>query len=484
MKLLDKTLNHLKEIAYLESTKQLLGWDRQAHMPPAAASWRSEQSAYLARCIHKLKLDEQFFADLTELLDSEIPQQQKLEISRVHEQIKRVRRLPGDLIEAIARASARAEQAWRIAKPEANFSLVKQELKELFELKKEYGEVLADESDIYIALVRDYEPHITDEMLENLIGQTGERLKHLVARIPESSTAGDIDLPDIPPAIFASLSERIGTAFGFDWKAGTMALTAHPFCSGHGPGDVRISTFASGHSWIESLAAVVHELGHALYEQGAARNDYSLPQGKACSLAIHESQSFIWERHVGQTLNFWNFCAEELSALGLDGVDAKAIVKHFNTAKRSLIRIDADELTYGLHIIIRTQLEQKLISGDLIVQDLPDAWNDSYREFLSLTPGSDTEGVLQDMHWYEGIIGYFPTYLLGAINAAQLFSSFTEGEFSELEVAEYPKLCSWLEDKIYSHGQVYKAHELIRHATGKPFSDSDYFQYLERKYIS
>jgi carboxypeptidase Taq len=283
-------------------------------------------------------------------------------------------------------------------------------------------------------------------------------------------------------------AEAVANAVGFDFDRGRMDSSVHPFCTSLGPGDCRITTRFTARNFASGFLTVLHEVGHALYEQGLDRDHYGTPMGEAASLGLHESQSRLWENFVGRSDSFWKHFfgrAKGVFHEALHDVKLDAFMAALNRVEPSAIRMEADEVTYNLHVLIRFEIEQALLSGDLKTADLPEAWSEAYRDCLGVTPATDREGCLQDGHWAEGLIGYFPTYMLGNVYAAQLVAAAQEslGDLDEqFAHGEFGELLGWLRDKVHRHGQRYKVADLIQRATGSPPSTQALIESLRARY--
>ena len=373
----------------------------------------------------------------------------------------------------MARVSAQSSQAWSEARDRDDFRSFAPWLDRTFELAREKADAFGYENDRYDALLDDYEPGMTSEKLTSLFADLGKRLVPLV----ESLRGAPRPLARILEREFPldrqrSFSEGIAPALGFDLQGGRFDLGPHPFCAFIGPGDTRIALRYQERNFASGFLAVMHETGHGLYEQGLDTAHYGTPMGDAVSLGIHESQSRLWENLVGRSQGFWLHFFPKLQAAfteSLSDVSLEEFRGVMNDVSPGLIRVEADEVTYNLHIVIRFELERALLSGDLRAADLPAAWSEAYQRYLGIIPENDRVGCLQDIHWSEGLIAYFPTYTLGNVYAAQLFDAagralgpledaFAKGEFLPLR--------EWLRENIHRHGKRYDATALIERATG------------------
>jgi carboxypeptidase Taq len=317
-----------------------------------------------------------------------------------------------------------------------------------------------------------------------------EKLVPLVSAIAGSKRCPDISIlsREFPVDAQDAFSKEAATAIGFDFDRGRLDVTAHPFCTTLGPHDCRITTRYDKNFFNAAFFGTLHEAGHGIYEQGLPPDQFALPLGEAVSLGIHESQSRMWENLVGRSREFWRHfysTAQARFPAALGGVDAEAFYFAINDVRPSLIRIEADEATYNLHILIRFELEQALLSGDLAAADAPAAWHDKYRQYLGIASETDADGVMQDVHWSAGLVGYFPTYSLGNLYAAQFFATADRelgGLSAQFARGEFRPLREWLRDKIHRHGQRYSSAELVKRVTGQELSSEPLVKHLRAKY--
>jgi len=442
-------------------------------------------------------------------------------------------RLPQSLVEELARTTSLAQPEWVGARAAADFNRFRPWLEKIVHLKRQESACLTSVPErtaggapgkfepslepnvrdsppaaIYDALLDDYEPGATTAELADVFQALRTELVPLVAAIAEASRRRCSESPEVRSITGESaasarsailmrsyplerqriFSEAVAAAIGFDFQRGRLDVTAHPFCSGIGPGDCRITTRFDEHNFSDAFFGVLHEVGHGLYEQGLEQDHYGTPMGEAVSLGVHESQSRLWENAVGRGRAFWAYwfpMARRIFHEALAGVTLDAFHAAVNHVEPSLIRVQADEATYNLHIIVRFELEQALLSGDLAVADLPAAWNQKYQETLGVTPRNDAEGCLQDIHWSAGLVGYFPTYTLGNLYAAQLFDEAQTG-LSGMDLAfargDFSGLLSWLRTKVHREGQRYRPAKLIERITGFRPSHRPLIDSLRRKY--
>jgi carboxypeptidase Taq len=414
----------------------------------------------------------------------------KANVRELRRSYDRATKLPPTLVEELARVTTQAQQAWQTAKSKNDFATFRPFLEKVVALKRQEADAVGFKAHPYDALIEEYEPGTTVAELKTLFAGLTAELVPLIQKIAASSKKPDPgvlqrDFPVDRQKVFA---EAAAVAFGFDFSAGRLDVTAHPFCSGFGPGDCRITTRYNPQFFNEAFFGVLHETGHALYEQNLPEEHFGTPLGAACSFGIHESQSRLWENQVGRGKPFWEHFFPRLQQTfpaALAGVNLDAFYFATNDVKPSLIRVEADEATYNLHIALRFELELALLTGELPVKDLPAAWNERVKALLGLDVPSDSQGCLQDIHWSFGGIGYFPTYTLGNLYAAQLMDAARRdlpGLDDDFRRGEFGRLKGWLVEKIHKHGQRWQANELCKRATGSDLSPKPFLNSLKAKY--
>jgi carboxypeptidase Taq len=402
----------------------------------------------------------------------------------------RCRRLPQELVEELSHATSIGQQVWVESKLSDDYQRFLPQLKRIVELKHQEADCLADPGQSrYEVMLDSYEEGATVDQVQKVFGALRESLVPLIhegsercARLGPSVVEGHF--PIVPQQRFSKwVAERIG----FDFQRGRLDQTEHPFCTTLGPHDHRILTRFSEDSFSSGLYGVLHEAGHGMYEQGLDPQWYGTPLGSAASLGVHESQSRLWENLVGLAEPFWRWAHGHLLEhfpSEFRDVSIERLVQDLNRVQPSLIRIEADEVTYNMHILIRFELEKQLMSEQLRVEDLPEAWREQYRDYLGISPTEDRTGVLQDVHWSAGLIGYFPTYTLGNIYAAQLYAAADRqlgGLASLIERGEFKPLLDWLVERVHRHGQTYLPMELIERATGEPVDSKYLVEHLATK---
>lgn len=481
-----------REAALLGSCASLLSWDEQTYLPKGGAEHRGAQMALLAGLKHEKGTDPRI-GELLALAQDASDAKDPLgvvavnlrEIKRVHE---RASKLPKALVEELARVTTLAQQAWVAARKGADFAAFAPWLEKVYSLKRREAEAIGGEC-LYDALLDEFEPGATSRELAALFESLRRELVPLVAAIAQSPKRPNVAIlqREYPVDRQRLFAEQAAAAVGFDFQRGRIDVTAHPFCSGIGPGDTRVTTRFNPRFFNEAFFGVLHEVGHALYEQGLDPDQFGLPMGEAVSLGVHESQSRLWENGVGRSHAFWERFFPTLRGTfpqALADVSLDDFHSAVNAVSPSLIRVEADEVTYNLHILIRFEMEQRLLSGDLRVADVPGAWNDMYQKNLGITPANDAEGCLQDIHWSAGLVGYFPTYTLGNLLAAQLHDAADRdlgGLAPQFARGEFAPLLGWLREKVHSQGQRYPAPQLAKAATGKELSHRPLLEHLRRK---
>jgi carboxypeptidase Taq len=404
---------------------------------------------------------------------------------------ERATRIPPDLAEALAKAAAEGETAWEKARPQNDWPGFLPFLERLVDLSRQEAEALGYTTEPYDALLDGYEVGETAAGLESLFRHLRESLVALVDAIRGSSRTPEVGVlhRHYPRALQEQFSREAVVKIGYDFEAGRLDPTAHPFSTGLGPGDVRITTRYDENFFSTAFFGTLHETGHALYNQGLPPEHWGTPRGQSISLGIHESQSRMWENLVGRSMGFWEHFFPQAQALFPALQDVSLETFHFaiNQVAPSLIRVEADEVTYNLHIIFRFELERSLINGGLQARDLPEAWSAKIQEYLGLTPPDDRDGVMQDVHWSGGYFGYFPTYTLGNIYAAQFFTK-ASGELGDpaklFAQGEFEGLLAWLRRNIHSQGSRYRPRDLVRVVTGEDLDSRFLIKYLSSKFKS
>jgi carboxypeptidase Taq len=490
----EELIRRSREEALLRSCAAVLEWDELTYMPPGGVTGRANQLAYLAGLEHDRATDPRLGKLLAELENSSwLGGQGEVAAANVREarrSFDRLTRLPRTLVEEQARLVPLAQQQWSISRQEADFASFRPWLEKIIALKRQEADCLGYADEPYDALLEDHEPGTRTADIVNLFASLREELAGLMRKIGQSRRRPKSAILRRSYAADAqqAFGREVASALGFDFARGRLDRAVHPFCSQIGAGDCRLAIRYSTNNFSDAFFSLLHEVGHGLYDQGLDPAYEGMPVGTITSVGLHESQARLWENLVGRSLSFWKYFfprARQAFPEALGKVSLADFHVAVNHVGPSANRVQADEVTYNLHILIRFELERTLIKGDLSVADLPGAWNDAYKSTLGIVPANDAEGCLQDGHWSEGLIGYFPTYTLGNLFAAQLFSSAC-AELGNLDQAfahgHFTGLLDWLRDKIYRHGSLYSAPELVQRATGAKPDHRPLIQGLQEKY--
>ncbi|MEP4079195.1 carboxypeptidase M32 [Haloferula sp.] len=478
------------EAAIVSSSASTLGWDQETYLPEGAHAWRARQLAWLSGRCHELSTSKEFGGALKSALD-EVDSSDERSVGNLREMQRRFDRatkLPASLVERDSELSSHAKHAWSEARKKSDFSIFAPHLEALLELSREKAELWGYENESYDALIETYERGATTASVSKVFDELGPELRTIAAAAVERTKANPVKLPSGPYPVEqqTAFNEKVARSFGFDFNRGRIDTTAHPFCTTLGPSDIRLTTRYDESDFTSSLLGVMHEAGHGLYEQGLRQEDFGLPAGDSVSLGIHESQSRLWENHVGRSRQFWEHwlpvATDHFPQLKEIDIDDFLAVIH--RAEFSFIRVEADEATYDLHILLRFNLEHRLMRGDLTVSDLPSAWNEAFEQSFGMTPPDDAHGCLQDIHWSMGGLGYFPTYTLGNLSGAQFFNAAMEDDAvrSGFAKAEYGPLLNWLGRNVHDLGATLDPSDIVRRATGNEPSAGAHLEHLRLRY--
>jgi carboxypeptidase Taq len=458
-------------------------------MPPAASSYRAEQNALLAKTKHEKSTSKQYEKALLDafeevvVLDDSHPN--KIQVSRLKESFDKNKKISSDLVERLAKASVKGSACWEKAKEKRDSKLFLDELSNLVSLAKEKAESYGYEECAYDALISDFEPELKvkdfDALYNPLKVELSSMVKGLSPRQTKLVNEGDYDLE-----AQRKLTTKLAQELGFDFENGAIAESSHPFSITMGNNDFRITTRYLKDDPFSSFYATAHEIGHSLYERGLTKELFGTPLGEAASAGVHESQSLFWENRVCRSPEFIsNWYADIKNSFSqMNEYSEKDLCQLINKVEPSFVRVEADETTYSLHIIIRYEIEKMLFSGEIEVLDVESVWNELYKKYLGLEVKDPRLGCLQDVHWSEGLFGYFPSYALGHILSAQ-FSEKMQADLGDLNPliknCEYEKILSWLGTNIHSKGQQYRAKGLIKNITGEDISSAAFVRYLNAK---
>lgn len=479
----------IKTIQSIGDVRELLHWDQHVMMPEKGITARSRQNSELARIYHQ-KITSNDLSNILEDLEADIhDRREKANIREVKREHKRASKVPEEIEEKISQKESTTVEMWEEAREQEDFSVVAEDLQELVELKRKYADAINPDEEPYKVLFKDYEPYIRYETMEKILERLRGELTDLLEEIKSSEDVqGRAFRGEFDEEGQMRISRKIVDQMGYDWDRGRLDVSEHPFTLGN-QFDCRITTRFDEENLAESIGATVHECGHALYELGLPQDLYGTPAGSSRDLSVHESQSRLWENHVFKSRSFLEYLLPELKDEFSEQFEDVSVEEAYRSLNRidpeNLIRINADEITYHLHIIIRFELERALINGELEVEDLSEAWDQKYSDYLGIEADTELKGVLQDIHWYQGSIGYFPTYSLGSVLSAQIFRK-AEEEIEDLESkiasGDLQPLREWLKEEIHQKGCLYKTEKLVEEVTGEKPTADYFIDYVQEKF--
>lgn len=480
-----------REIAILNSTASVLGWDQETYMPDKGLDHRALQLSYLSGRAHALHTSNKYLKAL-EKAEAEKHAKGSKEAANVEvmrEEFERAFRIPTKLVEEETAASTHAKAAWVEARSKSEFALFAPHLEKLLGIGRKKADLWGYDDEPYDALLSGYERGARTKDVAKVFAGLKPELVSIAAEAVERSKRVPKNLlrGKYPIAKQQQLNREVAESIGFDFTGGRIDTTAHPFCTTLGAGDVRLTTRYDETDFTSSIFGVMHEAGHGMYEQGLPQTDYGLPSGTPVSLGIHESQSRLWENHIGRSRVFWKKWLPRAAELfpNLRKLSLDQFLAAVNGAEFSFIRVEADEATYDLHILLRFGIERRMVSGDLKVADVPAAWNEEFKSLFGMTPPDDRRGCLQDIHWSMGGLGYFATYTLGNLNGAQLFATaMKQKRISEAAAkADYSPLLGWLRAKVHSKGSTLMPKDLMKSATGRETTPKWHLAHLRDRFL-
>lgn len=487
--------NMRKRAATLGSVHRLLNWDQETYMPHGGGPGRSDQQALMAELAHKSATDPRQGELISVCEGDSVLMQDAVAAANIREMRRDfdlATRLPSELVAELAKVGSQSQEVWKQAREKNNFKMFAPWLDKMMTLTRRKAECygVPEGGELYDALLDEYEPGATSREIEAIFTPLRARLSGLITEIAKSKkkVSTKILTSKIPAEKQHAFGMFVLGEMGFDLNTGRLDVTTHPFCEGLAPGDTRLTTRYRDEKFTDALYGTMHEMGHGLYEQGLPKDDhFGEPISESISLGIHESQSRMWENFVGRSRAFWTWALPKARKT-LGGALAKATVDQLhaavNTATPSYIRVEADEATYNLHVMLRFEIERKLISGDLKIKDVPGVWNENFQRLFGIKVPDDRRGCLQDVHWSFGLIGYFPTYTLGNLYAAQFWEKINKdikGLDGQIAKGQFAPLKRWLNKNIHAHGKRYRAGELCEKITGKPLSADPLMRHLEGK---
>ncbi|MFQ5449943.1 MAG: carboxypeptidase M32 [Nitrospinaceae bacterium] len=486
----------LEEITRLGGVMSTLHWDQEVMMPPGAAAARAKQMAALAGVLHEKSTDPKLGECLDRLVQALQENHSAFDVSQACNIREAKRdydieiRVPADLVKEMAELGSRGHQIWAKARKENRFADFAPVLKRFVELKTLWAHHVYPDKAPYDANIDLFERGTTMAQITPIFERLKGELVPLIRDIRENGRSPDDSFlkGEFPIGKQEALGRKISRDMGFCFDEGRMDVSVHPFCGGGHPTDVRITTRYRTDNFIESLYAVIHETGHGLYEQGRMQEGRDLPVSETLTMGIHESQSLFWERMIAQGKPFCVHYLDTFRATfpaNFNGVTADALYRAVNACQPSFIRVEADEVTYPLHIILRYEIERDLFDGSVSVGELPELWNDKMVQYLGIRPPTDTLGVLQDVHWSGGAFGYFPSYTLGAMYACQFYRAMVRdipetGQW--IEQGNFTPIRAWLNEKIHRQGRLFTPGELVRKVTGEPLNPDHFINSLKNKY--
>ena len=487
----DELLERLKDIDLVNQIGGLLGWDQEVLMPPKAAKLRAEQLSWISRTGHE-KLTDSRIGELLEILekDTNLNEIQRGNVRLARDSYNKATKLPTDFVAEMAMHKSKSQISWTEARAKNDFSIFRNDLAKMVEMSRQKADYLGFQEVRYDALLDLYESGLTVSKVDPLFAGLRENVAPLVKKVIEDGKKPEMSWVhenNWSKEGQEKLSQSISESIGFDFEAGRRDASTHPFCGGPNPDDVRWTTRYDESDPFGSLYGSLHETGHGLYEQGRPRNLDFQPAGSANGLGVHESQSRLWENQVGRSKEFCEWALptwKKYFPEQMKNVSADELWRSVNFVEPSLIRVEADEATYNLHIMIRYEIEKRLIAGEIEVDDLPDVWDDMYEEYLGIRAPNRTLGVLQDIHWSFGAFGYFPTYTLGNLYSAQLLTAARKdlpNHDEDIRTGNFTPLLEWMRRNVHSRGSIITPAELVEEATGRPPSPNDFVEYLKQK---
>jgi len=483
---LETLKSRLADVDALRSATKIMDWDQQTYMPAGAGDARADHVSILSRMAHEAFTSDETLKAL-EGAKAEAEGEDAAMIRVTQRDLDLATKLPAAFVEEKSKLAATAHEEWVVARSKSDFASFAPTLEKMFELARREAEYLGYTDHIYDALLDEYEEGATAADVRGMFNAVKGPQVELVKAIKDQPVIDDSLLyGEWDEAKQSAFTQHLAKEVGFDFNRGRQDTAAHPFCANWSVSDVRLTTRYKPYLG-SAIFGTLHESGHGMYEQGSPLAWDRTPLAGGVSLGIHESQSRTWENIVGRSLPFWKRFLPELKKQfpALGDVDLNTFYRAINKVEPSYIRVEADELTYNLHVLTRFELECDILTGALAVKDLPEAWNAKYTEYLGVTPRNDAEGCLQDVHWSSGAIGYFPTYSMGNLLSYQIWAKLQEdlGDTDALiENGDFASILGWLKDKVYSKGRMYSPKDLVLQVTGKPIGAADYLEGLGQKY--
>ncbi len=478
-----------RELQLLDDTQSLLNWDQETQMPRKAVAHRAAQLSFLSGESHTRFTRPEVGDWIAEAMENAgTDPREKANLREWDRRYRKATCLPIELVRKMAETRVLAHEAWSEAREKSDFGIFRGPLSELIELCREQVGCRGFSHRPYDGLLDDYEQGANVDRIDAVFDDLKQHLVPLVDEACARETFSPPELTaDYPVEKQQAFNREVAEAIGFDFDAGRIDTAVHPFCTSLGPRDTRLTTRYDRSDFRSSLFGVLHEAGHGLYDQGLPDEDYGLPAGDAVSLGVHESQSRLWENHVGRSLAFWEVWHPVACRYfpNLEGLTPEDLYRSVNQAEKTFIRVEADEVTYDLHIILRYEIEKAIFAGDLELDGIPAAWNARFQSYFGIEVENDAMGCLQDIHWSMGGFGYFPTYSLGNLNASHLVAAArrTDRIGEEMERGEFSGLLRWMREKVHRPGSEHLPDELIERAAGSPVSSEAHLAHLRERYL-
>lgn len=487
-----------KKFCMLDGISGLLGWDQETYMPQDAAPIRAQQKELLAELSHEVKTSAEFEAQLRKLVDletgallwKECDNRQARALRAYRRDFLRAKKLPTAFVKEFTRVASESIFVWEKAKTTNDFSLFQPHLKQIVDFLRKKADYIGYEKHPYDALLDEFEPGFKTEQVETLFAKLAKSIPALLQELVQRQKRRPLQEMhlDLTEQEQMTICKSVLDAIGFNFSRGRLDLSSHPFSSAYHPFDSRITTRLESHGLCNQVLTTLHEAGHSFYEMGLPPEHYGTPLAEAISLGIHESQSRFWETQIGRSVPFWQFLYPRIMKLFPAKESLPPLEQFYKEISRvqpSFIRTDSDEVTYPLHVILRFEIEKELVEGKLQAAELPERWNQGMQTLFGITPKTNREGCLQDIHWSMGAFGYFPTYTLGNLFAAQMFGTFCKDHPNweqQVRKGEFEFIRNWHEKNVHCHGRAYTSMELIEKITGAPLKVEPYLDYLTTKY--
>jgi len=490
---LDFIYKEQKELSHFGGIAGLLGWDQMTYMPQKGSEERAEQLCMISRLAHERVISDEFYNHLKKLdeMSNTLTEKDRIIVIKLKEDVEKARKVPSEFVQKMSKTTSLAYTAWEEARERNKFALFAQHLEKIIELEKQYCDYVKLPGHPYNSLLDDYEEGMTVDTLRKEFGALRPQLVEILKEITSSAVYQKQQPVKMKLGVFQQkeLCSILLKQMKLPADRSRLDVSTHPFTTTMADDDVRITTNYEREGLLSSFFSTVHEAGHALYELGLLKGEYKdTVISDAPSLGIHESQSRFWENMIARSKPFWTYFAPMFNKIAPDtykGMNTETWYRAINQVRPSFIRVEADELTYCLHVILRFELELDLIEEKITVAELPQCWNEKITDFLGITPKTDKEGVLQDMHWSGGDFGYFPTYAIGTIYASQLFKQILKEHTTmkeEISQGNFTAILNWLSEHVYQYGRLMTADEIIKKTCGEGLNSNVFVTYLKEKY--